>query len=163
MLYSAEPSSTGNVTSLRSACDSICCTRKRRRSTAVDCVQVVPERLATGWRSISLAISLDSRLSSQLLPTLNVRRQWPQISPVCPRLENARWGDSGSSSTLPQLRQTCNSGSQPESRTAHSEKYVAPRHTPPGAGSDSSTATRRRKNFSLGSAEGNSCSLTSAK
>ena len=28
-------------------------------------------------------------------------------------------------------RQTCNSGSQPDSRTAHSEKYVTARHTLP--------------------------------
>ena len=78
---------------------------------------------------------LDSALNSQL-PARQRGRQWPHSRPSRPRLKKrpfpARF-EAPSSSTLPQPRQTCNSGSHPESRTAHSEKYVTARHIPPAS------------------------------
>jgi hypothetical protein len=84
--------------------------------------------------------------------------------PARSRLKNARSGVSGSSSRLPQLRQTCNSGNHPKAAPPKVQvRDGAPHSTRTllslAAGrSDSSTATRREK-LSPGSADGNNCSL----
>ena len=86
------------------------------------------------------------------------RRRWPAIrrsvprlladaerargnrrrtGPARPRLKNARSGSSGSSSTLPQPRQTCSSGSHPDKPHRPQRKI---RHRPPDAAAGSAAA-----------------------
>src|SRR5262249_52477848 len=108
-------SNMGAVINLLSTCASICCTRNRRRSPAA-WIETSP----TGLRNISAASPRDSALSSQLFPLPNALRQCQQVNPGWPRLKYAR--SPGSSSAPPHDRHACNSGSQPDSRTAQSEK-----------------------------------------
>src|SRR5262249_8454857 len=87
--YASELSSIGAVIKRRSACRSICCTRKRRRSAAVSRFQFTVASCATGWRRISPAMRRDSRLNSHVPAAPTPRRQWLHTSPACPRLKNA--------------------------------------------------------------------------
>ena len=82
------------------------------------------------------------------------------------RLKKARCGCSGSSSQVPQPRQTCSSGRKPGE--FHGPETEVGDGAPDGTGIVRSAGVRepcvsRRKYFSLGSAAGSSCSETSAK